>query len=71
MVEWLNEYFSGNRPQIDFSLKPEGTDFQKVCGESYEIEYGQLKTYGDRSESCRVKNAISEYVCTSNRWCSR
>ena len=26
---------SGNRPQIDFSLKPEGTDFQKVCGESY------------------------------------
>ena len=21
--------------QIDFSLKPEGTDFQKVCGESY------------------------------------
>lgn len=35
VVEWLNEYFSGNRPQIDFSLKPEGTDFQKVCGESY------------------------------------
>ena len=26
---------SRNRPQIDFSLKPEGTDFQKVCGESY------------------------------------
>ena len=44
MVEWLNEYFSGNRPQIDFSLKPEGTDFQKsVWRKLQEIEYGQLK----------------------------
>ena len=34
---------SGNRPQIDFSLKPEGTDFQKVWRKLQEIEYGQLK----------------------------
>lgn len=48
VIEWLNEYFSGNRPQIDFSLKPEGTDFQKsVWRKLQEIEYGQLKTYGD------------------------
>ena len=47
MVEWLNEYFSGNRPQIDFSLKPEGTDFQKCVAKATRNRIWTIKTYGD------------------------
>lgn len=45
MVEWLNEYFSGNRPQIDFSLKPEGTDFQKCVAKATRNRIWTIKTY--------------------------
>ncbi|WP_210125480.1 methylated-DNA--[protein]-cysteine S-methyltransferase [Staphylococcus sp. GDY8P85P] len=47
-VKWLNQYFDGQRPTIDFSLKPEGTAFQKCVWQKLQhIEYGQLRTYGE------------------------
>ena len=68
MVEWLNEYFSGNRPQIDFSLKPEGTDF--CVAKATRNRIWTIKTYGD------LANLVGEErnkpnMSASNRWCSR
>lgn len=44
---WLDDYFLGNNPEIDFSLKPKGTPFQEeVWSYLSTIPYGELTTYG-------------------------
>ena len=46
--EWFDDYFRGLSPEINFKLKPFGTDFRmkvwKILGE---IPYGQTITYGE------------------------
>lgn len=45
---WLNDYFSGNNPEINFPLAPEGTEFRKrVWNLLLKIPYGETVTYGD------------------------
>ena len=45
---WLDDYFNGLNPEIDFKLKPEGTEFRlKVWKILCEIPYGETVTYGE------------------------
>lgn len=45
---WFDSYFNGENPQIDFKLKPEGSDFRlKVWDKLLEIPYGETVTYGE------------------------
>ena len=44
---WLDDYFLGNNPEIDFPLQPHGTSFQQdVWAYLNTIPYGELTTYG-------------------------
>lgn len=48
VTQWLDNYFLGNNPTIDFELEPKGTEFQRHVWDILQsIEYGDLKTYGD------------------------
>ena len=45
---WLDDYFSGLNPKIDFELKPAGSDFRlNVWKILSEIPYGETVTYGE------------------------
>ncbi len=45
---WLDGYFRGENPPVDFELRPQGTEFQRsVWRLLQEIPYGETRTYGD------------------------
>jgi methylated-DNA-[protein]-cysteine S-methyltransferase len=45
--QWLDSYFDGRNPAIDFPLDPAGTPFQtSVWAQLRQIEYGRTTTYG-------------------------
>lgn len=45
--KWLDAYFRGENPAIDFPLHPEGTAFQKRVWEILlTIPFGETRTYG-------------------------
>lgn len=45
---WLEQYFAGRVPNVQVSLDPRGTEFQKlVWGLLRQIPYGKTATYGD------------------------
>jgi len=47
-VNWLDRYFQGGDPAVDFPLAPAGTSFQKkVWDILLTIKKGQTRTYGD------------------------
>ena len=55
---WLDDYFNGRNPEIDFMLKPHGSDFrQKVWKILSEIPYGETLTYGEIAS--RISPAMS------------
>lgn len=44
---WLDAYFAGDQPAIDFPVRPQGTPFrQAVWQQLREIPYGTVLTYG-------------------------
>lgn len=44
---WLDKYFNGEKPEIDFSLNPSGSEFrQRVWRLLMQIPYGETVTYG-------------------------
>lgn len=46
--QWFDDYFNGENPEINFKLKPQGTDFRlKVWRVLSEIPYGKTLTYGE------------------------
>ena len=46
--KWLDGYFSGRPGEIDFSMEPQGTHFQKQVWQILlSIPYGRTRTYGD------------------------
>ena len=46
--KWLDLYFNGQNPPIDFPIKLEGSDFQKcVWDELEKIDYAETTTYGE------------------------
>ncbi|NWK85143.1 methylated-DNA--[protein]-cysteine S-methyltransferase, partial [Staphylococcus sp. GSSP0090] len=53
---WLDEYFSGNNPKIDFPLKATGTAFrEQVWQILLEIPQGETWTYGDIAKQMAEK----------------
>ena len=47
-IRWFDDYFAGLNPDIDFELKPHGTEFrQKVWSILRDIPYGKTVTYGE------------------------
>ncbi len=55
--KWFEDYFSGKRPKIsDLSLKPQGSEFQKVVWKILcEIPYGETTTYGNIAREAAVR----------------
>jgi methylated-DNA-[protein]-cysteine S-methyltransferase len=46
--EWLDEYFEGKNPQIDFMLNPSGSEFRRIVWKILlDIPYGETLTYGE------------------------
>lgn len=46
--QWLDDYFSAANPEINFNLKPEGSEFRcRVWRILSEIPYGETRTYGE------------------------
>lgn len=47
LKSWFDDYFRGLNPQINFKLKPDGSEFRKKVWKILcEIPYGQTLTYG-------------------------
>ena len=47
-TKWLDDYFNGLNPEIDFKLNPQGSEFRKnVWKILTEIPYGKTVTYGE------------------------
>lgn len=47
-IKWLDDYFNGLNPVIDFKLKPQGTEFRiNVWKVLSKIPYGKTMTYGE------------------------
>ncbi len=56
--QWLDDYFNGMNPEIDFELKPKGSDFRcKVWRILCEIPYGETLTYGEIAS--RISDTMS------------
>lgn len=55
---WFDDYFNGLNPEINFKLKPHGSDFRrKVWKILSEIPYGETLTYGEIAK--RISPAMS------------
>ena len=55
---WLERYFAGEDPEIDFPLAPRGTVFQRRVWEALrEIPYGGTSSYGALAEKLGCKSA--------------
>lgn len=59
LERWLSAYFSGKKPVRDFSLKPNGTPFQRtVWRHLLEIPYGETRSYGDIAKRIEEEKGI-------------
>ena len=48
LKKWFDDYFNGLNPEIDFKLRPQGSEFRlKVWKILCEIPYGETLTYGE------------------------
>lgn len=62
---WLNDYFSGSEPRLDFPLDPQGTAFQKMVWlELLSIPYRHTVSYGELAErmGCKSARAVGSAV---------
>lgn len=62
---WLDEYFAGGRPAVDFELSPRGTAFQCAVWRTLrEIPYGARASYSDiaRRIGCASSRAVGGAV---------
>ena len=58
---WLDDYFQNNPRPVDFLVKADGTDFQKLVWKLLiEIPYGSTRTYGD------IANEIAKILGREN-----
>lgn len=56
VIAWLDAYFRGEDPEIDFPLSPKGTAFQRqVWDILLAIPKGQTRTYGDIAREMAAK----------------
>ncbi len=62
---WLDIYFAGGHPAVDFELSPTGTAFQRVVWRALrEIPYGTVASYADiaRHVGCASARAVGGAV---------
>ncbi len=62
---WLESYFAGGNPKIDFPLAPRGTAFQRrVWAALTDIPRGETSSYGALAEKlgCRSARAVGAAV---------
>lgn len=53
---WLDRYFNGEKPEVDFSIKPRGSEFrQLVWNRLIQIPYGETITYGEIAEELELR----------------
>lgn len=58
--QWLENYFSGRNPAVDFPIEPKGSEFQqKVWKILREIPYGQVTTYGQIAAKIAEDSGLS------------
>lgn len=56
VIKWLDMYFNGKNPKIDFKIKLSGTDFQiEVWKLLKSISYGMTDTYGNLAKKLAIK----------------
>lgn len=57
---WLQAYFAGNSPNINFELEPQGTAFQKEVWQALiaQANYGKQLSYQDLSRKLNKEKAI-------------
>lgn len=54
--KWLEQYFAGKNPKINFSLSPTGSDFRQMVWKILsDIPYGEVITYGDIAKKIAKK----------------
>lgn len=59
--KWLDIYFQGKEPILDFPLKLEGTHFQKeVFDILLKIPYGKVFTYGEIAKQIAIKRNMAK-----------
>ena len=60
-IDWLDEYFSGENPEMTLKISPRGTIFQQTVWECLlKVPYGETRTYSDIKELvCRKLGKIS------------
>ncbi len=59
VTAWLENYFNGNNPPLDFPIHAEGTPFQKeVWGILMTIPYGRTMTYGEIAKIIAERHGI-------------
>lgn len=57
--QWLDAYFAGKRPSLDFPLEPDGSPFRKAVWDILlAIPYGELTTYGAISRQMATAMAL-------------
>ncbi len=57
--EQLEEYFSGKRQHFELSLRPTGTDFQRMVWNALQgIPFGQTQSYGDIASLLKKEKAV-------------
>jgi len=64
-VKWLDAFFAGREPKLDFMVIPHGTDFQKkVWAELMNIPYGSTVSYGSIAKKlgCRSARAVGAAI---------
>jgi methylated-DNA-[protein]-cysteine S-methyltransferase len=58
LTDWLDAYFAGDNPAIDFAVAPQGTPFQEqVWSVLRDIPYGQTTTYGEIASRLATRSA--------------
>lgn len=64
-AQWLDEYFSGEKPELCFALSPGGTAFQRrVWDVLLTVPYGETVSYGEIAArlGCRSARAVGSAV---------
>lgn len=63
VCNFLDGYFDGNPPLIDFDILPLGTEFQlKVWKELFKIPFGKTKSYKDIANKVFTQNPCPQAV---------
>lgn len=58
-ANWLQDYFAGEKPEVDFPLAPKGGEFrQEVWRILRAIPYGECLTYGEIAKMIAKKRSL-------------